>query len=296
MDGSGKKRFKGRADGIGAETGRDTKRVSRAERRSARRAERKRQRNAEENILVTVPQQRRSRWLWIIGIPFATVLALFGAWLITVWGWSFTAASAQLNGDTQRAESGFSALVRITPFGPERWRGYYNLGTTELMNERIDAGVADLEAALRLDPPGDGSDPSSAECMVRMNLASGYRAQNRDDKATQVQSDCAASGQSRNSGDSDSDDQSNQQNQDDKDNKQGQGGKDNNDQTDPDNRQGQRDQQQGNPNEQDGPDSETQRKQEELNRRNSEGQAEHDESQKNQEGFSGGGGSGGKQW
>ncbi|MDY2940858.1 MAG: tetratricopeptide repeat protein [Varibaculum sp.] len=287
MDGSGEKCFQGRADGVGAETGRDAKRVSWADRRSVRRAERKRQRSAEENILVTVPQQRRSRWLWIIGIPFATLLALFGLWFITVWVWSFTAASAQLNGDIQRAESGFSALVRITPFGPERWRGYYNLGTTELINKRIDAGVADLEAALRLDPPGDGSDPSSAECMVRMNLAAGYRAQNRDDEATQVQSDCAASGQSGNSGDSDSDDQSNQNNQD---------GEDNNEQTDPDNRQGQRDQQQGNPNEQDGQDSEIQRKQEELNRRNSEGQAEHDEAQKNRDSFFGGGGSGGKHW
>lgn len=74
--------------------------------------------------------------------------------------------------------------VDITPGFLEGWQAPYNLGTAQLAHDRQDAGVANLELALRRvrraeRTQGQIANTEGPECKVRANLSLGYEAQGK---------------------------------------------------------------------------------------------------------------------
>ena len=74
--------------------------------------------------------------------------------------------------------------VDITPGFLEGWQAPYNLGTAQLAHDRRDAGVANLELALRRvrraeRTQGQIANTEGPECKVRANLSLGYEAQGK---------------------------------------------------------------------------------------------------------------------
>ncbi|SHE24551.1 tetratricopeptide repeat protein [Actinomyces glycerinitolerans] len=124
---------------------------------------------------------RRRRLLTWQGIP-ATVVAVVGVWMLSVWGLTFAGNHAVVDGSYTTAIGRYRAVERLNPW-LEQWRVHYNLGTAQLLDDQLDTAVSELEEALGTAPAAgtvqvkddEGNvvtilDPESPECLVRVNL------------------------------------------------------------------------------------------------------------------------------
>ncbi|NDR53358.1 tetratricopeptide repeat protein [Actinomyces sp. 565] len=143
---------------------------------------------------------RRRRLLAWQGVP-AVVVAVIAVWMLVVSGLTFAANHAAVSGNYAAAVDRYGAVVRLNPW-LEQWRVHYNLGTAQLLDDRLDAAVGELEEAL-VTAPAAGTvqvkdeagntvtvlDPQAPECLVRVNLYTAHAsladvAQDGGDSAT----------------------------------------------------------------------------------------------------------------
>ncbi|WP_136314285.1 tetratricopeptide repeat protein [Actinomyces procaprae] len=124
---------------------------------------------------------RRRRLLTWQGIP-AAVVGVMAVWVLAVSGLTFAANHAVVAGNYATAVDRYRTAARLNPW-LEQWRVHYNLGTAQLLDDRLVLAVSELEEALRTAPAAgtvqvrdaQGNtttvlDPQAPECLVRVNL------------------------------------------------------------------------------------------------------------------------------
>ena len=125
---------------------------------------------------------RRRRRMLLVGGPPAVIVVLLAAWLAFLSLMTMAANNAVIHKDYKTAVSRYAIVARVDPW-LEKWRVHYNLGTAQLLDDRLDQAQASLETALETAPKADlinitredGTadqirDPRAPECLVRTNL------------------------------------------------------------------------------------------------------------------------------
>ena len=125
---------------------------------------------------------RRRRRMLLVGGPPAVIVVLLAAWLAFLSLMTMAANNAVIHKDYRTAVSRYAIVARVDPW-LEKWRVHYNLGTAQLLDDRLDQAQASLETALETAPKADlinitredGTadqirDPRAPECLVRTNL------------------------------------------------------------------------------------------------------------------------------
>ena len=125
---------------------------------------------------------RRRRRMLLVGGPPAVIVVLLAAWLAFLSLMTMAANNAVIHKDYRTAVSRYAIVAKVDPW-LEKWRVHYNLGTAQLLDNRLDQAQASLETALETAPKADlinitredGTadqirDPRAPECLVRTNL------------------------------------------------------------------------------------------------------------------------------
>ena len=125
---------------------------------------------------------RRRRRMLLVGGPPAVIVVLLAAWLAFLSLMTMAANNAVIHKDYKTAVSRYAIVAKVDPW-LEKWRVHYNLGTAQLLDDRLDQAQASLETALETAPKADlinitredGTadqirDPRAPECLVRTNL------------------------------------------------------------------------------------------------------------------------------
>ena len=125
---------------------------------------------------------RRRRRMLLVGGPPAAIVVLLAIWLAFLSLMTMAANNAVIHKDYKTAVSRYAIVARVDPW-LEKWRVHYNLGTAQLLDDRLDQAQASLETALETAPKADlinitredGTadqirDPRAPECLVRTNL------------------------------------------------------------------------------------------------------------------------------
>ena len=125
---------------------------------------------------------RRRRRMLLVGGPPAVIVVVLAAWLAFLSLMTMAANNAVIHKDYKTAVSRYAIVARVDPW-LEKWRVHYNLGTAQLLDDRLDQAQASLETALETAPKADlinitredGTadqirDPRAPECLVRTNL------------------------------------------------------------------------------------------------------------------------------
>ena len=125
---------------------------------------------------------RRRRRMLLVGGPPAAIVILLAIWLAFLSLMTMAANNAVIHKDYKTAVSRYAIVARVDPW-LEKWRVHYNLGTAQLLDDRLDQAQASLETALETAPKADlinitredGTadqirDPRAPECLVRTNL------------------------------------------------------------------------------------------------------------------------------
>ena len=125
---------------------------------------------------------RRRRRMLLVGGPPAVIVVVLAAWLAFLSLMTMAANNAVIHKDYKTAVSRYAIVAKVDPW-LEKWRVHYNLGTAQLLDDRLDQAQASLETALKTAPKAnmvkvtreDGTtdqirDPGAPECLVRTNL------------------------------------------------------------------------------------------------------------------------------
>ena len=125
---------------------------------------------------------RRRRRMLLVGGPPAVIVVVLAAWLAFLSLMTMAANNAVIHKDYKTAVSRYAIVAKVDPW-LEKWRVHYNLGTAQLLDDRLDQAQASLETALETAPKADlinitredGTadqirDPRAPECLVRTNL------------------------------------------------------------------------------------------------------------------------------
>ena len=125
---------------------------------------------------------RRRRRMLLVGGPPAAIVILLAIWLAFLSLMTMAANNAVIHKDYKTAVSRYAIVAKVDPW-LEKWRVHYNLGTAQLLDNRLDQAQASLETALETAPKADlinitredGTadqirDPRAPECLVRTNL------------------------------------------------------------------------------------------------------------------------------
>ena len=125
---------------------------------------------------------RRRRRMLLVGGPPAVIVVVLAAWLAFLSLMTMAANNAVIHKDYKTAVSRYAIVAKVDPW-LEKWRVHYNLGTAQLLDDRLDQAQASLETALKTAPKAelinitreDGTadqirDPRAPECLVRTNL------------------------------------------------------------------------------------------------------------------------------
>lgn len=125
---------------------------------------------------------RRRRRMLLVGGPPAAIVVVLAVWLAFLSLMTMAANNAVIHKDYRTAVSRYAIVAKVDPW-LEKWRVHYNLGTAQLLDDRLDQAQASLETALETAPKADlinitredGTadqirDPRAPECLVRTNL------------------------------------------------------------------------------------------------------------------------------
>ena len=125
---------------------------------------------------------RRRRRMLLVGGPPAAIVVVLAVWLAFLSLMTMAANNAVIHKDYRTAVSRYAIVAKVDPW-LEKWRVHYNLGTAQLLDNRLDQAQASLETALETAPKADlinitredGTadqirDPRAPECLVRTNL------------------------------------------------------------------------------------------------------------------------------
>ena len=125
---------------------------------------------------------RRRRRMLLVGGPPAAIVVVLAVWLAFLSLMTMAANNAVIHKDYRTAVSRYAIVAKVDPW-LEKWRVHYNLGTAQLLDDRLDQAQASLETALETAPKADlinitredGTtdqirDPGAPECLVRTNL------------------------------------------------------------------------------------------------------------------------------
>lgn len=110
--------------------------------------------------------------------PFVLLACVGAIFLIGLPGWSAVTLKQFHDGNFDGAQAQYEAQQKLTQFGPERWVGDFNTGTTLLRQGKTDEGIQLLHRAWEYVPRAREIEPGkietySYECQVRLNLALG---------------------------------------------------------------------------------------------------------------------------
>ena len=125
---------------------------------------------------------RRQRRMLLMGGPPTAIVVVLAVWLTFLNLMTMAANNAVIHKDYRTAVSRYAIVAKVDPW-LEKWRVHYNLGTAQLLDDRLDQAQASLETALETAPKADlinitredGTadqirDPRAPECLVRTNL------------------------------------------------------------------------------------------------------------------------------
>ncbi|MFY9262712.1 MAG: hypothetical protein GX483_03135 [Actinomycetaceae bacterium] len=126
-------------------------------------------------------KQRRNHILLTSIVAMVLGLALIVTLLFALP--SSLGARAYSHENYDAATARYSQATKITPGFLDPWRAFYSLGTSQIAQGNIDAGIASLEQALELLPEDEkvGSAPADTdeedmigECRIRFNMSVGH--------------------------------------------------------------------------------------------------------------------------
>ena len=125
---------------------------------------------------------RRRRRMLLVGGPPAAIVVVLAVWLAFLSLMTMAANNAVIHKDYRTSVSRYAIVAKVDPW-LEKWRVHYNLGTAQLLDDRLDQAQASLETALETAPKADlinitredGTadqirDPRAPEYLVRTNL------------------------------------------------------------------------------------------------------------------------------